>query len=74
VIGNIAIDEVDLARAECTVKSNLIMADYRLKVQRVFAGRVRHCLRRRADAFRIAWKRVDLINCDDSFELIAVPF
>ncbi|HEY7658257.1 MAG TPA: aromatic-ring-hydroxylating dioxygenase subunit beta [Burkholderiales bacterium] len=74
VIGNIAIDEVDLARAECTVKSNLIMADYRLKVQRVFAGRVRHRLRRRADAFRIAWKRVDLLNCDDTFELIAVPF
>jgi hypothetical protein len=49
------------------------MADYRMRVQRVFAGKVQHRLRSSGDGFRIVWKRVDLINCDDSFELIAAP-
>jgi benzoate/toluate 1,2-dioxygenase beta subunit len=71
LIGNIAITET--ADDECTVRSSLFMADYRLRVQRVFAGKVQHRLRREGAGFRIVWKRVDLINCDDSFELIAVP-
>jgi hypothetical protein len=36
---------------------------------------VHHRLRATGDegGYRIVWKRVDLINCDDSFELIAAP-
>lgn len=74
LIGNVAIAEVDAAKSECTVRSSLMMADYRLRVQRQFAARVTHRLRWREGKFSIAWKRVDLINCDDAFELIAVPF
>jgi 3-phenylpropionate/cinnamic acid dioxygenase small subunit len=74
LIGNIAIDAVDRERAECDVASSMIMVDYRLGTKRVFAGRVRHRLRWNGERFRIAWKRVDLIDCDDVFELIAVPF
>lgn len=71
LIGNVAITEETLD--ECTVRSSLIMVDYRLRAQRVFAGKVQHRLRRVGEGFRIRWKRVDLINCDDSFELIAAP-
>ncbi|HUZ71470.1 MAG TPA: aromatic-ring-hydroxylating dioxygenase subunit beta [Stellaceae bacterium] len=74
LIGNVTIDAVDGERSECLVSSSMIMADYRVGVKRVFAGRVRHRLRWDGERFRIAWKRVDLIDCDDVFELIAVPF
>jgi 3-phenylpropionate/cinnamic acid dioxygenase small subunit len=71
LIGNVAIVEADADA--WTVRSSLIMVDYRLRVQRLFAGKVHHRLRPEAKSFRILWKRVDLINCDDSFELIAAP-
>ena len=74
LIGNVAVAETDSTKSECTVRSSLMMADYRLRVQRVFAARVTHRLRLREGKYSIAWKRVDLINCDDAFELIAVPF
>ena len=71
LIGNVAVSEE--TGNECTARSSLIMVDYRLRVQRMFAGKVHHRLRREGESFRIGWKRVDLINCDDSFELIATP-
>ncbi len=73
IIGNVVVENVDAARGECTVLSNMIMTDYRLRTQRLFSGRVRHHLRRDGKGYKIALKRVDLINCDDVFELIAVP-
>ena len=74
VIGSIAVEEIDEAQGECLVRSSMIFADYRARTQRVFAGQVRHRLRRVGDDYRIVFKRIDLINCDDVFELIAVPF
>lgn len=74
VIGNVTIENTDATRGEVLVRSNMIMTDYRLHVQRLFSGRVHHQLRRSGDSYEIALKRVDLINCDDAFELIAVPF
>ena len=74
VVGSIAIRDIDLRGGECVVRSALIMTDYRLRTQRVFSGQVEHRLRREGDGFRIVYKRVELINCDDAFELVAVPF
>ena len=74
VIGNVTIEKIDPGRDEILVRSNMIMTDYRLHLQRLFSGRVRHQLRRSGDSYKIVLKRVDLINCDDSFELVAVPF
>jgi 3-phenylpropionate/cinnamic acid dioxygenase small subunit len=74
IVGNVVVEDVDAARAECAVTSNMIMTDYRKRVQRLFSGRVRHRLRWEPPGYRIVLKRVDLINCDDVFELIAVPF
>ncbi len=74
VVGNVVIESLDAGKGECVAGSNLIMTDYRQHVQRLFSGRVHHHLRREGDGFRIVLKKVDLINCDDVFELIAVPF
>lgn len=74
IVSNVVVESVNTTCAECLVVSNMIMTDYRLRVQRLFSGRVRHQLRRDGEGYKIVLKRVDLINCDDVFELIAVPF
>jgi benzoate/toluate 1,2-dioxygenase beta subunit len=74
VIGNITVESIDESLGECTVMSNMIMTDYRMGMQRLFSGRVQHRLRKDGETYKIMLKRVDLINCDDVFELIAVPF
>lgn len=74
IVGNVAVERVDEAKGEIWVGSNMIMTDYRQRIGRTFSGRVHHHLRKEGDAFKIVLKKVDLINCDDVFELIAVPF
>jgi benzoate/toluate 1,2-dioxygenase beta subunit len=74
VVGSIAVDAEDPKSGEYIVHSSMIMTDYRLRTQRVFSGQVEHRLRPEGEGFRIVYKRVNLINCDDAFELIAVPF
>ena len=57
------------------MRSNLTMFEFRLDKQTVYGGRCRHLLRIGADGgFEIAWKRVDLVNCDGVFETLSVPF
>jgi benzoate/toluate 1,2-dioxygenase beta subunit len=73
IVGNVVVENVDTARGEVTVSSTMIMTDFRLREQRVFSGYVTHRLRRTGSDYQIVLKRVDLINCDDVFELIAVP-
>jgi len=73
LIGNVLIEEVDATKGEVVVGSTVIMVEYRDEVQRVFAGRQHHRLRRDGASFRIVQKRVDLINCDSAFEPMAVP-
>ena len=74
IVGNVIAESFDPAAGECIAASNLIMTDYRQHVQRLFSGRVHHHLRRQGEELKIVLKKVELINCDDVFELIAVPF
>jgi len=74
LIGNVVTGDWELDGQDLPVTSNLIMTDYRLRATRVFSGRVIHRLRVVSGNIRIAMKKVELINCDDAFELIAVPF
>jgi 3-phenylpropionate/cinnamic acid dioxygenase small subunit len=74
ITGNVVIENVDIGRGEVVAKSKMILTDYRIHVQRVFSGQVLHRLRRVGASYKIVLKRVDLINCDDVFELIAAPF
>jgi len=51
-----------------------VMVEYRRNAQRLFAATVRHRLVAAGGALRIAWKRVDLINCDAELEGLVLPF
>ena len=73
IVGNVLVEEADEAAGEYVISSTVMMAEYRLDSQRVFAGRQRHRLRRDGDSFRIVQKKVDLINCDSALEAMAVP-
>ena len=74
-VSNIEIDEDHGGDGEVLVHSALTMLEYRLDKQTGYGGRCRHLLRiRQGGGFEIAWKRVDLINCDGVFETLSVPF
>ena len=62
--------------AEVTARAYLLFVEYRRDEQRWFAGRSSWRLRPQHDSFRIAAKRVDLLNADqDSGHLrFAIPF
>jgi len=71
---NVTVDEAQ--DAELTARAYLLFCEYRRDEQRWFAGRCRWRLRPDAEGFRIAAKRVDLLNADqDSGHLrFALPF
>jgi benzoate/toluate 1,2-dioxygenase beta subunit len=73
LVGNTLVEEADEAKGEYLVSSTVFMTEYREDRQRLFAGRQLHRLRLAGASFRIAHKRVDLINCDSAFEAMAVP-
>ena len=61
-----------------TVSSSQIMLEYRNRGgfeadQRVFGGRVTHRLRQMEGAWRIAHKRIDLINAEGAFNAMLAP-
>ncbi len=64
----------DTPEGAILVRSVLQMAEYRAETRRQFGASVTHWLVREAGALRIALKRVDLIDCDATHELMTVPF
>jgi len=73
LISNVVVEQADEKKGEYIVASSMLMAEYRLDSQRLFAGRQQHRLLRDGDGFRIAFKRVDILNCDAALEAMAVP-
>jgi len=72
-IGRAMMEETGDKGGEYMVSSSVIMIEYRLDNQRLFGGQQYHRLRREGTGFRIAHKRVDLVNCDGPFGPMAVP-
>ncbi len=72
IVANVTINDAEAAAA--TVRSKLVMIEYRRETQRLFAGTATHRLVQTASGIRIAWKRVDLVNCDAPMDGITVPF
>jgi 3-phenylpropionate/cinnamic acid dioxygenase small subunit len=62
VVSNIEIEEGDAN--EVTVYSNFNLTELRRTTQRTFAGRTIHKLRPNGDGFKIAYKKVLLVNND----------
>ena len=72
MIGNVSIEDAD--RDACTVRSKFMMIEYRREQQRLFGGTMLHRLVQSGGRIMIAWKRVDLVNCDAPLDGITVPF
>ena len=59
---------------ELLVCSNLVLVEYRQERQRVFGGVCEHRLRRTDEGWKIAAKRIDLVNSEAELDGIAVLF
>ena len=64
-VGNVVVDDL-------VVKSTLTVIEFRNEKQRLWAGLVEHQLRRERDSFRIARKRIDLVNSEGELEGISI--
>ena len=64
-VGNVVVK--DLA-----VTSTLLVVEFRNEKQRLWAGLVEHRLQRNGDSFRIASKRIDLVNSEGEIEGLAI--
>jgi benzoate/toluate 1,2-dioxygenase beta subunit len=74
IVANVTIEEAAPDRQACTVRSKFQLLEYRRNAQTAYAGTSFHRLVRVGDDIRIAWKRVDLVNCDAPLEGLLVPF
>ncbi len=57
---------------EIVVGSTLSVIEFRNEKQRLYGALVQHRLRRNKDSFRIAHKRVDLVNSEGELDGIAI--
>ena len=74
MIANVTIEEFAPDRSAATVRSKFFLVEFRRDQQRIFAGTAFHRLVQAGAGMRIAWKRVDLVNCDAPLDGITVPF
>jgi benzoate/toluate 1,2-dioxygenase beta subunit len=72
IVANVTIENSEGRSA--TVRSKFLMIEYRREQQRLFAGTAWHRLVQIDGAIRIAWKRVELVNCDAPLDGITQPF
>ena len=70
-VGNISSTE---DKGEVVVQSNLTLIEFRNEKQRVWGALVEHRLRRENGGYRIAAKRVDLVNSEGELDGIAILF
>jgi 3-phenylpropionate/cinnamic acid dioxygenase small subunit len=71
-VGNVCI--VDEGHEELHVTSTLCIIEWRNERQRVWGALVEHRLRRASGGFRIARKRVDLVNSEGELDGLAILF
>jgi benzoate/toluate 1,2-dioxygenase beta subunit len=71
-VGNVMVLQED--EADVVVASTLNLVEWRQEKQRVWAALVEHRLRRAGGSFKIAHKRVDLVNSEGELDGIAILF
>jgi 3-phenylpropionate/cinnamic acid dioxygenase small subunit len=71
-VGNVLVLEENAG--ELRVASTLSLIEFRQEKQRLWGALVEHRLRRAGGTYRIARKRVDLVNCEGELEGLAVLF
>jgi 3-phenylpropionate/cinnamic acid dioxygenase small subunit len=72
IVANVTVEESD--GTSCTTRSKFMMIEYRREQQRLFGGTVLHRLVQVDGRIMIAWKRVNLVNCDAPLDGITIPF
>jgi benzoate/toluate 1,2-dioxygenase beta subunit len=72
LVGNVTL-EAPAAGNDCACRSTVMVAEYRAGERRLLAGHQTHQLRRTPEGWRIALKRVDLIDCDAAHDILTVP-
>ncbi len=73
-VGNVMLVDQEAAKGELTVRSNLVMIEFRAERQRTWGALVEHRLRRTERGLAIVRKRVDLVNSEGELDGIAVLF
>lgn len=71
-VSNVIFKETE--KDEFEVHSTLVLVEFRAEKQRVWGALVNHRLRRAGEGFRIARKRVDLVNSEGELDGIAILF
>jgi benzoate/toluate 1,2-dioxygenase beta subunit len=71
-VGNVMV--LSESDSEITVSSTLNLVEFRNEKQRHYGARVEHRLRRAGESYRIAHKRVDLVNSEGELDGIAILF
>lgn len=71
-VGNVII--AGESESEIRVHSTLQVVEFRNEKQRLWGALVEHRLRRAGESFRIAHKRVDLVNSEGELDGIAILF
>jgi benzoate/toluate 1,2-dioxygenase beta subunit len=72
LIGNVQIDAIEDGGAIIVARSAFHMVEWARSEQRLLAGAVTHRLVRDGDGFKIALKRIDLVNCDAVHQALEV--
>jgi 3-phenylpropionate/cinnamic acid dioxygenase small subunit len=72
IVTNVTIEAVE--DAACAVRSKFVLIEFRRDSQRVFGGTAFHRLVQSELGLKIAWKRIDLVNCDAPMDGITIPF
>ena len=70
-VGNVVVEE---SKDELRVRSTLTLVEFRNEKQRLYGALVEHRLRRADGSFKIAHKRVDLVNSEGELDGIAILF
>lgn len=74
ICSNVRILEQDAEVSACVVRSKLLVVESRRDDQRIFGATCHHRLRYASGAIRIAWKKVELANCEAHLDALTVPF
>ncbi len=61
-------------KLSCESASTLVLVEFRAERQRVWGGLVEHRLQRTGGTYRIAHKRIDLVDSEGELDGIAILF
>jgi len=74
VLGRSRPCDAELQGADAALQTRFTMVEARLEDQKVWAGIYTHGLKQTGDGWRIAWKKVDLVNAGQPVDGLSIPF